>query len=305
MSNGKEWRATGHEDIAVNECQGRVALVTGASRGIGRAAAKRLAAEGAAVAITARSLDSETFGCSLRRSAEEIASSGGRVLPLEIDLADPTSDYEGLVQAIEDELGPVDILVNNAATGGFKRFAAWSDTELRTMQQINVWAPWQLTRLVIGGMSERGWGSIVNLTSMSAALPTGPPFPPGAVSYRGSAYGSTKAMLNRWTVSAAAEYEQHAVAVNAVAPLAAAATEAVLKSVELGQIPAEATEPIETMAEAILALSTADTRDGLTGQITTSLELIVRLQLPVRSLDGSHLVKGWQPADLEHRLGSK
>jgi citronellol/citronellal dehydrogenase len=286
----------------VTECLDRVALVTGASRGIGRAVAQRLASAGAAVAITARSLETETLGRSLRDTVELIQTSGGRVLPIEIDLADPLNDRNELVQRIEDDLGPIDILVNNAAIGGFKRFTAWTDEELHAMQEVNVWAPWQLSRRVLKGMSERRSGSIVNLTSMSASVPKGPPFPPGAISYRGSAYGSTKAMLNRWTVSAAAEFEVHEVAINAIAPLAAASTEAVLESVQLGQIPQGATEPLETMAEAILALAVTRASTGLTGQVCTSLELLVRLQRPVLSLDGSRLVDGWQPEDLARRF---
>ncbi|MBL7499371.1 SDR family oxidoreductase [Frankia sp. CNm7] len=281
-----------------NLCHGRVAIVTGASRGIGKATAIRLAAEGAAVAITARSLDAKRFGSSLRRTAQYIEAAGGNVLPVEINLEEPIPGRDWLIDRVEAELGPVDILVNNAAIGGFKRFTTWTDDELRAMQEVNVWAPWQLARRALQGMATRGRGSIVNVTSVSARIPKGPPFSAGAVVYRGSAYGSTKAMLDRWTVSAAAEYEEAGVALNAIAPAGAVATEAVLMSIEAGQIPAKACEPLETMAEAILTLATAEPSSGLTGRVMTSLELLAELGRPVWDLSGAALVDGWQQADL-------
>ena len=121
-------------------CAGRVALVTGASKGgCGTAIALRLAAEGARVAITARSLDG------LDRTRSAIEAQGGEVFALACDLADP-QQRESLVAAVETRLGGIDILVNNAAAGGYKPFKEWTLVELEAMQQVNVWAPWRLAQ---------------------------------------------------------------------------------------------------------------------------------------------------------------
>jgi NAD(P)-dependent dehydrogenase (short-subunit alcohol dehydrogenase family) len=287
----------------VGALDGRVALVTGASRGIGAATARRLAAEGADVAVTARSLTAVGEGWSLQRTADAVTAAGRRALAIEWDLADPAVDRGALVERVEDELGPVDVLVNNAADGGYRRFADWDDATLGAVQETNVWAPWQLMRRVLPGMLERGAGWIVNVSSVVAELPSGPPFGAGAPARKGTIYGGTKAMLNRVTVSVAAEHHGTGVAVNAVSPLAATATEGVLAAIAAGQIPEHLTEPLDSMVEAILALATADPAE-LTGQIAYSLPLLRDLGRPVHDISGVALVDGWQPDDLPARISA-
>ena len=259
-----------------------VALVTGASRGgTGTAIAVRLAAEGYDVAVTARS----------KEGLDETLARMGRGLAIPCDLADPHGGRGGLVSQVEAELGPIDLLVNNAATGGYRPFESWSDAELVAMQEVNVWAPWLLMRHAVPGMRERGCGAVLNLTSFAAELPPGPPFPTNKPATGGSAYGSTKAALNRLTVSAASETYGQGVVVNALAPQAAIATP---ELVAAGWVDPAYMEPLETMAEAALALLSG----SLTGRISYSLELLVELDQPVRDLRGDELVEGWQPADL-------
>src|SRR5690606_19654293 len=124
--------------------------------------------------------------------------------------------------------------------------------------------------------------------------PPGPPFPTGQVARGGSGYGTTKAALNRLTVAVAAELYEHGIAVNALAPQSAIATPQLL---DRGGIPADHFEPMETMAEAVLALATADPA-RLTGRIAFSLALLIELDRSVYGLDGVDRVAGWQPPDL-------
>jgi NAD(P)-dependent dehydrogenase (short-subunit alcohol dehydrogenase family) len=266
-----------------------VALVTGASKGgTGTVVAVRLAAEGASVAITARSLDG------LEETRERIEDVGGRCLVLPADLADPAGARTELVARTEAELGPVDILVNNAAMGGYAPFDEVSPTHLERCLQVNLWAPWELMKAVVPGMRERGRGWILNLTTFSAELPPGPPFPTNRPSKSGFAYGATKSALNRLTVAAASECEGQGVAVNALAPQAAIATPALVGG---GWIDEEMFEPLETMAEAALVLCSGDPA-VLTGRLAFSLQLLLELDRPVRDLAGDSLVEGWQPGDL-------
>jgi NAD(P)-dependent dehydrogenase (short-subunit alcohol dehydrogenase family) len=147
-------------------------------------------------------------------------------------------------------------------------------------------------------MRERGAGWIVNMSSQTAVEPAGPPFPASHPSTEGTLYGGSKAFMNRWTASLAAEVYGEGIAVNSLAPEAAAATEVL---VEYADLAAELYEPLETMAEATLALCSGDP-DVLTGKVTTSLQLLVDLQRPVRDLAGESIVPGWQPADLPPKI---
>jgi NAD(P)-dependent dehydrogenase (short-subunit alcohol dehydrogenase family) len=270
-------------------CAGRVALVTGASQGgTGTAIALRLAAEGAAVAITARSVDG------LEETRRRIESAGGACLVLPADLSDPDGGRAELVPRAEAELGPVDILVNNAAANGYVPFDEAKPSTVERCFQVNLWAPWELMRATVPGMRARGRGWVLNLTSFAAELPPGPPFPTNKPATGGFQYGASKAALNRLTVTAASECAGAGVAVNALTPQAAISTPALVAA---GWINEEMFEPLETMAEAALALCSGDP-DVLTGRIAYSLQLLVELDRPVLDLAGEQLVPGWQPGDL-------
>ena len=108
-------------------------------------------------------------------------------------------------------------------------------------------------------------------------------------------YGSTKAMLDRFTTGAAMELHDDGIAVNALAPEGAVATE---NAKTVAGVRDDWSEPMETMAEAALALCSGDPRE-LTGRVATSLSFLVQQQRPVRTLDGQSLVAGWQPGEID------
>lgn len=266
-----------------------LAVVTGASRGLGRAIARRLAADGIAVAAVARGAEA------LRTTVELIRDAGGTAEAFPADLSDPALDRAALVRHVERTMGlTVDILVNNAAaTRRYEvRFLDMRRDWFQDSVETNVWNSWDLMRAVVPGMRARGAGWILNISSRLAGPRVGPPFAPHPLA--GSVlYGGTKAMLDRITTGAAMELYDHHIAVNALSPNRGVATEHAAATV-----PGWPSEPEETMAEAALLLCTADPAT-VTGRVAYSLPLLREFNRPVRTLDGRELVAGWQPDDLD------
>ena len=179
---------------------GRVALVTGAASGIGRATAERLAADGAAVAILDRD------GPGAERAAAEIGAGGGRVVAATADVTDSDA-VAAAVAAVLADLGPVDILVNNAGIPGSGQFVDASFADWRRVLDVHVDGAFHVTRAVLPGMLERGWGRIVTVASEAVWL--------GQTSVQ---YATAKAALVGFTRSLARQVAGSGVLVNAVAP---------------------------------------------------------------------------------------
>ena len=272
----------------MGRCDGKVALVTGASRGIGADTAFRLAAEGAAVAVTARTADAHpTLDGSLRETIARIEAAGGRAVAVVADLADG-DDRARIVPEVEAALGPVDILVNNAAAAFYLPTPDISLKRRRVMYELNVHAPIDLAQGVIPGMRAKGAGWIVNVSSVTSRHPEGPPFPAGqSVGATAATYGSSKAALERYTTGLASELYADGIAVNAVAPVAAVRTPGAdaLVADLMARNPA-LVEPMEVMVEAIVALCTGDPA-VLTGRIVLSGHLLDELGVTARNLDGT------------------
>lgn len=274
-----------------------LALVTGSSRGIGRAMARRLASEGVVVAAVSRTLrpGHGAFEGSLEETVELIRADGGTAEAFVADLGDPSLDRSALVATVEETMGgTVDILVNNAAAA--RRYETLFDAMPREWFldsiETNVWNSWDLMKAVIPGMRSKGGGWILNISSRQAGPRVGPPFAPHPLA--GSVlYGGTKAMLDRMTTGAAMELYDDRIAVNALAPNRGVAT-----AHAAAAVPGWPSEPEETMAEAALALCTGDPQE-LTGRVAYSLPLLKELGRPVFTLDGRSLVEGWQPDDLD------
>ena len=263
---------------------GRVVLVTGASRGIGAAAASRLAAEGADVAIVARTLDHHpTLPGSLTDTAGRIRSFGVRAAVVVADLTDP-DDRARIVDEAVDALGPIDVLVNNAAASIGGSILDFPAKRVRLSMEANVVAPLELAQLVVPGMVDRGEGWIVNLSSATANLHGGAPYDVTESSRMLAVYGASKAALNRITDGLAVQLHGTGVRVNAVQPRAAVLSEGAAAIVGARLRP-DQVESMEAMVEGLIAL--CDCGPDHTGHVEDSLGIIQRLGLVVQHLDAS------------------
>ncbi|OBJ49684.1 SDR family NAD(P)-dependent oxidoreductase [Mycobacterium asiaticum] len=243
-------------------CAGLTALVTGSSRGLGKAIAQRLAAEGATVALTARTLEPDPkYQGSLQETLDAIRSGGGSAIAIQADLS-KTEDRERLFAEVVDRIGAPDILVNNAAVTFLRPLDGFPERRARLMIEMHVLAPLHLTQLAIPAMRERGRGWVLNVTSVGGDLPSGPPFDEFDRSAGFGIYGTVKAALNRLTKSLAAELYDDGIAVNAAAPSNPVATPGA-GTLDLAKTD---TEDIELITQTALELCTADPQ-SLTGRI--------------------------------------
>jgi 3-oxoacyl-[acyl-carrier protein] reductase len=182
---------------------GRTALVTGASRGLGRAIAVRLAAAGAAVAVNYRER-AEAAEAVVR----EIEARGGRALSVRADIADDAQVRE-MVARTTSALGVVDILVNNAGVSHRGDLGDADDAQVEEMRRINVDGVIAVTRAVVDGMKARRFGRIVNVASIAAL---------GTAMAGTTFYAATKAAVVVLTRRFALELGPHGITVNAIAP---------------------------------------------------------------------------------------
>lgn len=268
---------------------GRVALVTGASRGIGRAIARRFAAAGATVVVVARSLDralterrmgeAVAVEGTLRETVALIEEAGGRAIALACDLDDPAA-RAGLIDRVVEAAGRLDILVNNAG------FAEYVDVEhmpdavyTRTIEHY-LTVPFVLARAAIPIMKRQGAGWILNLGSASAEKPVRP-FLRMEADAGIVVYAAVKAAIHRFTRGLAVELADSNIAVNLVSPSGAIRTPGAS-----GLIPADhAGEAVEYLAASALDLVHAPASER-TGIIAYGLHYARFHDLPVTTLDG-------------------
>ncbi|MGI9578770.1 MAG: SDR family NAD(P)-dependent oxidoreductase [Microthrixaceae bacterium] len=276
--------------VAGRRFDGRRALVTGASRGIGAAVAERLGAEGASVAIVARTLDlHDHLPGSLAESRARIESHGADATVVVADLTDEDQRSRVVDEASDGLGGPIDILVNNAAAAIYTEIATMPLKRRRLMFEANVHAPIDLAQSVIPSMVESGAGWIVNLTSGSADAWDGPPFELGVTGSAITLYGSSKAALRRLSNGLAAELYGTGIRVNAVEPRAAVLSEGAEELVG-GKLRADQIESMEHMVEGVLGL--CDCAEGVTGRTWVSGDVVSELGLDVHALDGSPMGDG-------------
>ena len=185
------------------DLSGKVAVVTGGGDGIGRASCLILAAAGASVVVSDLSLDKA------RDVAAEITGAGGRAAAVECNVLD-SSHLVRLIDTARSTFGTVNILVNNAGMGGGGRENPFNIDRgyVERIYAINVFAPWELCRLAAPLMQESGYGSVINITSMSSINNS----PSMAI------YGSSKAALNHMASNLAFDYGPMGIRINNVGP---------------------------------------------------------------------------------------
>jgi len=268
---------------------GKVAIVTGASRGIGAAIARRFAAEGAKVALVARTVEpGGPLAGSLAETVAAIAAAVGEATAIGADLA-CAEDRARIVPEAVARFGRLDILVNNAAWSRFVPIWEAQPKHFDLAFQMNLRAPQELSQAALPHLRAAGRGWILNISSATADLPPPAPWDEDdryvAFNRDGHAtlYGATKAALDRLTAGWAVELSREEIAINALAPVGAVASEGALAVG--GWDERDHLEPVEAMAEAALQLCHRSPSE-LSGEVVRSLPLLERLGVAVKTLDG-------------------
>lgn len=261
---------------AMGKLDGKVALVTGASRGIGESIAELFAAEGARVACTARTLEEgqhRFFEGSLARTVEKIEKAGGEAIAVACDVSE-YENCEAAVAEVRDRLGPIDVLVNNAALTYFVPIAQYPVAKWLRSMAVNVNAPFYMSQLALQDMIPRKSGAIVNISSGAAIGPgRGPYKEPTRRGPGGTLYGAEKAALERFTQGLASEVYDDNVSVTCVSPSQVVATPGTVHHQLVKDLDDPLAEPVEYMARAALLLAT-EPLERVSGRVTYSQEIL-------------------------------
>ncbi len=257
----------------MGKLDGKVALVTGASRGIGKAIAQLFAQEGARVACIARTVaeGAHRLEGSLDTTLAEITGAGGHAVAISGDVSE-WAECERIVRETREALGPIDVLVNNAALTYFAPVADMPPAKWLKSFAVNVHGPFFLSRLALEDMLPRTSGAIVNISSGAAIGPGRGPY--ARSPFRGGTlYGAEKAALERFSQGLAAEVYDGGVSVTCVSPSQVVPTPGVLFHRLLDRPDAPNAEPALLMARAVLLLAT-EPRERVSGRVTYSQQIL-------------------------------
>jgi NAD(P)-dependent dehydrogenase (short-subunit alcohol dehydrogenase family) len=265
----------------MGKLDGKVAIVTGATRGIGKGVAALFAREGAKVVVCGRtrSEGAHVLPGSLDTSVEEIRAAGGAAAGVVADVSSE-EDCARIVQTARHTFGAVDVLVNNAMWTSFTPIAGLPVKRWVRSFAVNVQGPFMLSQLVLPDMIARHGGAIVNVSSNGA-------IGPGRGPYKGSSeawwdttgipsstmYGATKAALERFTQGLAEEVYPYGISVSCVAPGVGVATEGNVHFKLFTGPDDPRAEPLSVMADSILLLAT-EPLDKVTGRVTYSQAIL-------------------------------
>ena len=257
----------------MGKLDGKVCVITGASRGIGAEIARLFAAEGGKVIAAARTLregDHPLEG-SLEKTVADIREAGGEATGSAVNISLP-EDCERLFDEAHDAYGDVDVLVNNAA---LTYFIPVKDYPLRRWMRswaVNFHAPFILSQLALGDMIDGG-GSIVNISSGAAIGPGRGPYPDAPANSGGTCYGAEKAALERFSQGLAQEVYQYGISVTCVSPSQVVPTPGTVFHNLVTGIDDPRGEHPDLMAKSALLLAT-EPLDAVTGRVTYSQQIL-------------------------------
>ena len=259
----------------MGKLDGKVAIVTGASRGIGAEISRLFAKEGAQVVCVARTLKEgdHILEGSLEMTCAQIRESGGEATAIAANISLP-EDCERLVEETKAAYGPADVLVNNAALTYFIPIKDFPLSRWLRTWSVNVHAPFLLSQLVLPDMIEAKGGSIVNISSSSAIGPGRAPYNENArKDIAETCYGAQKAALERFTQGLALEVFEYGVSVTCLSPSVVVPTPGTLYHKLVSSMDDPKGEHPELMAKATLLLAT-EPQEKITGRVTYTQEIL-------------------------------
>ncbi len=258
----------------MGKMEGRVAIVTGASRGIGQAIAELLAGEGAKVVCVARTLNEgdHIFKGALASTVAQIRAAGGEATAVAADISSE-DECQKLVTAARSAYGRIDTLVNNAALNYYIPTVDYPTNRWVKSFAVNVHAPFILAKAVLPDMIAGRRGAIVNIGSGAAIGPGRGPYSDHAVR-GGVMYGATKAALERFTQGLAQEVSSHAgIAISCVSPSRVVPTPGTVHHKLVTGLDDPRGEPPDMMARAVLLLA-SEPADKVNGRVTYSQQIL-------------------------------
>ncbi len=250
----------------------KVAIITGASRGIGKKVAALFAAEGAKVVCAARTLGEgeHMFEGSLQTTVSEIQKAGGIALAVQTDISEEAGCAK-LVEEANHAFGQIDVLINNAALSYFLPIKDFQIKRWIRAFAVNVHGAFMLSRMVLPEMIEKGKGAIVSVSSGAAIGPGRGPYT--GAGYGGTMYGATKAAIERFSQGLAEEVYQYGITVAAVSPSLVVPTPGTVYDKLVSGMDDPKGESPDLMAKAILLLAT-EPLDKVRGRVTYSQAIL-------------------------------